>query len=410
MRRRWQALAADVLVVTVAALVTFQALKRGCGDYYRVPTHSMEPALHGDPDHGDVVFVEVVSAASSCRRQDLVVVRNPHEAGGQLVKRIAARGDDADACWINLLEGDVWLGPDAQHMWREVKDPIAARGLRVPWARWPGGRDEVAGLELPAAGGATPLVVHALGLGEAALRAACTEPAVDGIRELPGAIGTKRAIDAAYLDLEGRRGREGEDVGVRDVGLDMAVDSDADTIVAVLSTSTETITWSWRPRDRHLELWRDGADIAAFELPAIAPGIHRVELGRLDARAFFLLDDRRDTLRTVDCPAARGTAEALPFGPRSHFRIAALGAKPLVVHSLLVFRDVFAYRDRDPTTGPAGQSPWPFHVPPGQWFLLGDNSFDSRDSRSFGAVPTAEFLGRPLAVIGPWARTRWLVP
>jgi hypothetical protein len=47
-------------------------------------------------------------------------------------------------------------------------------------------------------------------------------------------------------------------------------------------------------------------------------------------------------------------------------------------------------------------------VAPGHWFLLGDNSFDSRDSRHFDAVASASFVGRPLAVLAPASQRRWL--
>jgi type IV secretory pathway protease TraF len=49
-------------------------------------------------------------------------------------------------------------------------------------------------------------------------------------------------------------------------------------------------------------------------------------------------------------------------------------------------------------------------VPTGRWFLLGDSSFDSHDSRQFGAVDTRLFLGTPCCVLGPWPRTRWVRP
>ena len=47
-------------------------------------------------------------------------------------------------------------------------------------------------------------------------------------------------------------------------------------------------------------------------------------------------------------------------------------------------------------------------VPPGHIYLLGDNSLDSQDSRFFKAVPLANYVGRPLLVLGPWARARML--
>lgn len=48
----------------------------------------------------------------------------------------------------------------------------------------------------------------------------------------------------------------------------------------------------------------------------------------------------------------------------------------------------------------------PFTVPAGTFFTLGDNSPNSEDSRSYGAVPISEIVGRPLWIYYPFTR-RW---
>jgi signal peptidase I len=48
----------------------------------------------------------------------------------------------------------------------------------------------------------------------------------------------------------------------------------------------------------------------------------------------------------------------------------------------------------------------PLSLGPSDYFLLGDNSAASTDSRHFGPVKGSRFLGRPLAVV--WPRMRWL--
>lgn len=45
-------------------------------------------------------------------------------------------------------------------------------------------------------------------------------------------------------------------------------------------------------------------------------------------------------------------------------------------------------------------------VPPGDYFALGDNSANSRDSRYWGFVPASEVVGRPLFIYYPFTR-RW---
>ena len=50
----------------------------------------------------------------------------------------------------------------------------------------------------------------------------------------------------------------------------------------------------------------------------------------------------------------------------------------------------------------------PISLGPGEYFLLGDNSFQSLDGRTWGATRKSEILGRPLKVIWPRERARSL--
>jgi hypothetical protein len=48
------------------------------------------------------------------------------------------------------------------------------------------------------------------------------------------------------------------------------------------------------------------------------------------------------------------------------------------------------------------------HLGPEHYFVLGDHSRVSRDSRYFGPVPGSALRGRPLAIYKPWSRAAWL--
>ena len=173
MSRGWT-LGRDAVVIAVIGLIVFQALRKFVGDYYCVPSSSMEPFLHGHEQNGDVVYVDAWSKAADCRRGDVVVVRHPDDPNGQLVKRIAARGDDEETCWIEIRNGDVWLGESPQLLLREVKEPHAARNMRAAWASWPGNVESVLPLKLSAGDDSSgKLVVPPLSFDAAGVRDVC---------------------------------------------------------------------------------------------------------------------------------------------------------------------------------------------------------------------------------------------
>lgn len=409
---RHRTLLHDALWTAAVALVVFQGLRRWCGDRYRVPSDSMEPVLHGDPEHGDVVFVDKLAHAAACARGDLVVVWHPEEPRQPLVKRIAASGDDRQACWIDLRDGDVWLGPDKQHLVREVKEPLDA-GRRVTWAAWParGGVERLDLLAAPAGGGV--LELPPLDMTPDDLRSVFVAEARRNRRfgrderALPrGFVGTARAVDATFLERTGAKSHAGDDVEVHDCGMRIELQRCPDQLVAVLDSRFEALTMLWTPASGELLLWRDGDDVTAASLPVVAAP-RSIEFGRLDNRLFFAVDGRADVLFVMPRPAAWDAGERGIGGPRCHVYVGARGVNAAAITALQVFHDPFVFRER--IAGMPGEAgSWPRFVPPGTWFLLGDNAFDSRDSRHFDAVSRAAFLGRPLAVVGPWPATRWL--
>ncbi|MBL8723619.1 MAG: hypothetical protein JNK49_06200 [Planctomycetes bacterium] len=409
----------DAVLVGALAVLTVQALRRHVGDQYPVPSGSMEPTLHGDPRHGDVVFVRKLARAADCRRHDLVVVAHPTEPGQQLVKRIAARGDDADACCIELRDGDVWLGPDPQHLQRERKDPLERR-LRVPWARL-GDRGD-AGRELfdlqATRAGAAPGVLELpplqSGPGEARswFAAAARTARQAGPRAHPdGCLGTSQPVDAGFVMATGVRSAPRDQLPVRDCGMDLHCVALPNRLLATVDTHHGAFTFDWQPRTGQVALWHDDAEVATGRLPPVDQGAHRVEFGHLDDTLFVCVDGAPASLWLVP-RQPQWTHQELPRSSwpspvRTHLHLAALGDTPLRLQRLEVFRDLFAIRERNAGL-PSTPGDWPRLLAPGQWFLLGDHALDSRDSRVFGPVSDTSFLGRPAAVLGPWPRQRWL--
>ena len=71
--------------------------------------------------------------------------------------------------------------------------------------------------------------------------------------------------------------------------------------------------------------------------------------------------------------------------------------------SVRILRDLFYL-----PLGDFGDVRAPVALGPGEYFVLGDNSADSKDSRLFGPVPARRILGRPLWVVWPPGRLRAL--
>lgn len=405
------ALARDALFVALAAVATVQSLRKFVGDRYLVPTGSMEPALHGDAADGDVVYVDKLADAATLRRHDLAVVAHPSDPGQLLVKRIAARGVDADACWIDLRQGDVWLGPDAQRLQREQKDPITARGMRASWAASVGSPAARDGLDLRAADGGLALAsLGSLATAQAQLRpeARAARRQRDGAPLPDGCIGAARPVDAGCVMVDGMRSRVGADVPVADAGMAVAFAALQGELLLTIETRHEALTWRVQPAANKAALWRDGEPLREFDLPA-PRGL--VEFGLLDDRVFLIGDGRRDAMLVVPREAAWNPAPGQPTpGPRALAWVGVVGdGARLQATYVEVFRDVHHWRE--PILGMPGQAGgWPRHVPAGQWFLLGDSAFDSHDSRHFGPVAAVAFAGVPRAVLGPWPRARWVAP
>ena len=245
----------DAIVVAFIAVLTVQGLRQWCGDRYLVPSGSMEPVLHGHREEGDIVFVNKAVNASSVGRGDLVVVENRARPGHQLVKRIAASGDEKGKTWINISNGDIFLGDSRQQMKREVKEPAAAMSRSVTWGMIAGSDQARSVLDLRAIDGAMgdsdPVVANAgpwsLPPCETALanvRSAFRIRAHDARHKNlddgvlpPGMLGTNRPVDATFIDLEGFRSQTGESTNVIDCGIELGFVNRPNVILASIDTT-----------------------------------------------------------------------------------------------------------------------------------------------------------------------------
>lgn len=141
-------------------------------------------------------------------------------------------------------------------------------------------------------------------------------------------------------------------------------------------------------------------------------GKHRVELAFVDRRVMMTIDGR-EAFPPADLPEVvtrRGVSRPLALGANG---------SAVRVSGLRLFRDVhYTASGRN-----AIHEPWPLGSD--EYFLLGDNSANSEDSRFWlkPGVPESNFLGRPLLLHQPsrwsalgswelqridWKRIRWI--
>jgi signal peptidase I len=154
-----------------------------------------------------------------------------------------------------------------------------------------------------------------------------------------------------------------------------------------------------------------------------APGRYRLRFANVDDRLLVWVDDA--------LPFGDGVAYAPPSdsGPNADndFQPAAVAAAGgVTVRHLSLWRDTYYTtalhgRPGDPdasesvdiadpeTWGPLSRLPVrTFTVEPGQYFVLGDNSTESADSRMWGTVAAPLLLGRAVLVYHPLRRAGWL--
>ncbi len=355
----------DNLEAFAVAIAMALVLRHFCIEAFRIPTRSMMPSLLGDDSvrrrHGDRILVDkFVAMRRNPRRGEVWVFQYPLNRNRNFIKRVAGLPGE----WLRIVDGDLWVSTDEGRTWAiQRKVPGVQEQLFFPYYPQPvdspdafarGGNWEVgSGWRVSEREGI--FMVDARGDGPAALQFAR--------QVLP------------YPDVD-RNGGTRPYVGDVRVRFDLAVER----------AGTLTVFLTEHGRKHRLVLGPDGSH-AIIALPENRE--HRIPLDvRLQAGdehtvSFANVDDT--LLIDVD-----GDLEEVPFpGPLTEpeeprmygdgvewkhairFEAQALGA---TLTDLRIDRDLYYNaRDRDP------RRIW--KVPPDHFFMLGDNTQHSKDSR-----------------------------
>lgn len=377
-RRPLDLVLSEVLEVAAASLALALVLKLFVVEVYQIPSGSMQPTLLGDPAagrHDRIVADKTVTLARGPRRWEVTILRHPLDERRLYVKRVVGLPGET----VEILGGDVWIdgvlavktGPARETLLRDVA-PAEPDGLDL--ARWfaadpgvvvEGTRATVAG---PGRAGLTlrrsvrdePLHGH-----DPAWGLADRVPARHAVADLELSCTVTPGPDARALVL--------------------GFDDDEGLLEVVVPVRGGDARPAVRPPPR------PGQPLSPVDLPALDPAPlergrpQRVRAGSIDRRLTVSIDGR--PWLTWD-DAAAGPRPDQPRRALVHLDLLGGGT----LEALQLRRDTFYLASSRPAAG----QPRRWRVPPEQYFLLGDNTQDSHDSRSWAVLELTLADGRVL--------------
>lgn len=354
-------------------------------DVYRIPSVSMEPALHGPGAYEDRVVV--VPSFRDPRRYDVVCFERPHE-DRTFVKRIVGLPGER----IRIIEGDVFVDGEMLRKdrisWERLRAPLHDSRLHDPADFW-----SLTG----------PWRVHQGGLLRLSARTAD--------RSAPTTLANRLPIHDNYIDQDGRI-RVGR-IPVRDLALraDVVPTTDGGRIEFSLQEGGDLFTFQFLREKGEFRLSRtmNGRTQLLAKAPFRWPTgeLRRVEVSNVDDSLAVLTDGEplvpMHHYKENSPFAARRASRGLVIRSVASVRMSAHGLD-LDIPWHAVFRDLHYTGDGRYAVAEA------LHLGDDEYFLLGDNSPapHSYDSRFWGPVPRRDFAGLAVAVVFPFAQMRWL--
>ncbi len=129
-----------------------------------------------------------------------------------------------------------------------------------------------------------------------------------------------------------------------------------------------------------------------------------------DVRFRWILVDDRSRLQILDRHEERliqtlpntenGAARQRLTDPVECYLTCLTEGASVILGALDIQRDI--HYTPQPADGPGLKEPLP--LGPGQFYVLGDNSPESRDSRFWGPLDRSSYVGRPQILVWPWRR------
>jgi len=387
-RRRRSTPWRDNLEAIAMAVVMALLLKHFVVEAYKIPSGSMQPTLIGDDRAGiyDRILVDKVSyRLRDPKRFEIAVFNYPLDLSKSFVKRIAGIGPED----VMILQGDLWRRDDASEPWEILRRPRTVQ--RETWKRLaPLDPDEPTwALDPPGpAWEFAPRSIVADGPGRA--------------RFGPGHWVMDEFLHG-YPDGLREHVRVKAGTGVHAVG-DLRVDGELVASAATVEVAVELFEGAMRYR-----LSLPGPAAPADARPAIhaiaggrfardddQPAVFADERFRLEAGERYdfgaqNLDDLLELELDGDVLVSREIANAADQRAFAYLSVEGTDAR-VEFDELMVYRDIYY------TGGDLNE----YRVPAGSYFMLGDNTQDSSDSREWKLtrLEIEDEHGAPLVVEG----------
>ncbi len=348
---------------------------------FRVSSSSMEPTLVGGEDYGDNILVNRLSyTLGDPERWDVAVFQFPpgrkgyeQEKGKIYVKRIAGMPGET----LYIQSGDIYVerGPNENPAILKKPDSLQKR-------LW--------------------LTVYEM--------ARLTGPMPDywdtGTRfwsEKDGGL----EFDGSDVKSETRflhtvLDKAAHTVGDLYIGLDVRVEEGTGGI-SIFLQEDEYTTFELRlaSEGTPASIWTPVVQLSGTTsiftgLPRLEPGTtHRIEISNVDDTVTFKFDDK--VIHTSDYTEDRPDLPAEP-----EIKISARGIRTRI-ENITIKHDI--YYTGDPPDGRHADGPYnAIHIPEDSYFMLGDNSAFSADSRVWGCVPRENLIGRAFLIFHPFSR------
>ena len=350
------------------AVVMALLLKFFIVEAYKIPTGSMQPTLIGDERSGvkDRILVDKLSyVLREPRRWEVAVFRYPLDRSKNFVKRIVGVGPED----FRIERGDLWHRRDESEEWRVIRRPRSVQ--QATWKRLDLERPEETSWRSLSPKSDWPMQgrsIRARGDGEVAFR------------------GGRAAIVDRYLDgyaevLADLLPRQHAGSGANLVG-DLRIDGSVRALAGLVALSIELKEGERRyrfripgpaaPVDAKPEI--AVRSYASFDQPYLGVAVgaepYRLPVGREVRFAAQNLDDMLELEVGGDVIASLEVEPARDQNSAVSLKLEGEGAD---LDDLMVYRDIYYL---------AGGSDQ-VTIPAGHYYMMGDNTQDSSDSREW---------------------------